>query len=749
VGATKDFSPRVVAGKEGLALGWCHFIRVSELTRTIRLGKPSLFKGTIVDEAGRPVPGATVRICLKNRMMAEYAEIAPLVPESWCITRTDVEGQFVFNNVPKGATADFEVTAPGRASIWTFFDCDPGLDVGEQFLAGRTDIRIKLPLEARLSGAAVEESIGRALAGVPILARPYSRAGWHDHHCPDPVQTDAAGRFELAGLAPDTYQLEAVSDQAGSASLTVTLEAGQTMRDVKMPLSKGIPFEVAVYDIEDEDPVEDADVTVTQKPAESRYVTFSRKVTTDANGLARLRVPPGECEVKVYKSGYGGIFGPQRVQLDPGKMLRHEISLLRTACILSGEVVDGQGQVLSGATVVYQEWGQVRTLTNAKGQFDTSHIGFHIASGRLPSRVRVLARHVPSGLGAIDVLKDPGRSGRLHGRIVLKPAYVLTGRVAEPSGRGIPAACVKLMLAGPPGGPHSRLVTEVTTDANGVYCIRSVPPQSEDLKDAYVVAACAEGFGITTVGKIPFHDDVATPVRLDPIVLQPADQIISGAVEDSNDQPVAKALVRVYGPRLSSRYGPPLRVKTLTDAQGRFRVAGLCEEPLEIYARSPSKQQQTGTAWAYGGNENVRVVLGEKHQFAASLIGKPLPELKDLRTEPASVDADDKVILVCFFDMDQRPSRNCLRQLSEMTHELKAKDVVVVAVQASGIDKKALSEWAANNNILFPVGMVEGDAEKIRFTWGVESLPWLILTNDKHSVVAEGFNLKELDNKIE
>ena len=56
-------------------------------------------------------------------------------------------------------------------------------------------------------------------------------------------------------------------------------------------------------------------------------------------------------------------------------------------------------------------------------------------------------------------------------------------------------------------------------------------------------------------------------------------------------------------------------------------------------------------------------------------------------------------------------------------------------------------EWVEKNKIPFPVGMIKGDEEKTRFTWGVRPLPWLILTDKKHIVTAEGFNLDELDEK--
>jgi hypothetical protein len=44
--------------------------------------------------------------------------------------------------------------------------------------------------------------------------------------------------------------------------------------------------------------------------------------------------------------------------------------------------------------------------------------------------------------------------------------------------------------------------------------------------------------------------------------------------------------------------------------------------------------------------------------------------------------------------------------------------------------------------------MIEGDEEKTRFNWGVRSLPWLIMTDKKHIVQAEGFGINELDEKI-
>jgi len=131
-----------------------------------------------------------------------------------------------------------------------------------------------------------------------------------------------------------------------------------------------------------------------------------------------------------------------------------------------------------------------------------------------------------------------------------------------------------------------------------------------------------------------------------------------------------------------------------------------------------------------------------------SLLGRPLPNFKSIELKFIPEDTKEKGISICFFDMNQRPSRNCIMRLAKQAEQLKRKGVTVVIVQASKIDENTLNEWVKNYNIPFPVGMVQGDEEKTRFTWGIRSLPWMILTDKQHVVTAEGFNPDELNEKL-
>jgi hypothetical protein len=87
-------------------------------------------------------------------------------------------------------------------------------------------------------------------------------------------------------------------------------------------------------------------------------------------------------------------------------------------------------------------------------------------------------------------------------------------------------------------------------------------------------------------------------------------------------------------------------------------------------------------------------------------------------------------------------------QLAKQAEQLKQQGIIVVAVQASKIDENKLNDWVKKYNIPFAVGMVEGDEEKTRFTWGVRSLPWLILTDRKHVIRSGGFGINDLNEKI-
>ncbi len=126
---------------------------------------------------------------------------------------------------------------------------------------------------------------------------------------------------------------------------------------------------------------------------------------------------------------------------------------------------------------------------------------------------------------------------------------------------------------------------------------------------------------------------------------------------------------------------------------------------------------------------------------AKPLKGRPLPNWNGIKPD-GQLTAEGKQLLVCFWDAGQRPSRNLLRQLQKKTDILEEKSISVLLI--SPANSQDATAWLKKNNIAYPAGQITGDLHDIRMKWNVRALPWLILTDTEHTVIAEGFNIDEL-----
>jgi hypothetical protein len=250
-------------------------------------------------------------------------------------------------------------------------------------------------------------------------------------------------------------------------------------------------------------------------------------------------------------------------------------------------------------------------------------------------------------------------------------------------------------------------------------------------------------------------------------VIVPEGGTISGRVvriEDGQKIPIPSVEVKAEQSDRStySHLGFNRDRKTITDSQGRFQFNHLRTKMRSVETRTLEKWQYLPRAWTisyektsrtvvfYEGakTEGIELVVEPDYTNPVSLIDKPLPGFENIKTDFNPDQAKDGRILICFWDMNQRPSRNCIFELVKRTKRLEEKSVAIVLIQASGINENKLKEWIKNNEIPFPIGTIIGNEEKIRFNWGVRSLPWLILADRNHIVRDEGFSVSELNKRI-
>ena len=400
---------------------------------------------------------------------------------------------------------------------------------------------------------------------------------------------------------------------------------------------------------------------------------------------------------------------------------------------VAGVVRDQEGKVVEGAVLQVFSAGN-RVTSDSQGRFDARWRRSMVHTEQEPY---LMAWHIRRNLTAAIIIDES--SDEIE--VTLKPGIVLTGQVTDNSGKPIQNAGVLAVVR---LGRWSSIIGEtIRTNANGRFVVYALP-QWHELQ----VYAGADGYGRSNV-IVPAH--MATGERQDVgrLRLNPANLSVSGKIVDVNDQPVVDATLRVEGK------GQPKIRNIRPDKEGRFRIQGVCEGPLELYANTLAQPRMYARLESYGGDTDAKVILEprgisdrSRPTEPAPRLGKGLLDPKELGIDLEAIEAKGRQIILCFFDLEQRPSRNCLRQLGKRAQELKEKDVVVIAAHASELEEKTLKEWVKTNRIPFTVGMIRGEVEKTKLTWGVRSLPWLILTDHRHVVCAEGFGLDELGQKL-
>jgi hypothetical protein len=145
--------------------------------------------------------------------------------------------------------------------------------------------------------------------------------------------------------------------------------------------------------------------------------------------------------------------------------------------------------------------------------------------------------------------------------------------------------------------------------------------------------------------------------------------------------------------------------------------------------------------------ETITIPARPSEPPAVDLVGKTLPDLTPLGVAPADHPADRPQLAV-LVDAEQRPSRRALSLLAEQSAALKQKGIAVVVLQAAIIDDQAFAMWKKDAALPFPIGRFGADADQARLAWGASALPWLILTDRNHRVLAQGFPLEQLDSKL-
>ena len=402
----------------------------------------------------------------------------------------------------------------------------------------------------------------------------------------------------------------------------------------------------------------------------------------------------------------------------------------------------------------------LRTINFSDDEISYEHISVDVNS------IRIQREDIPKSFFEIDfpdgamiynamtgLTTIKGLPLKTYEQIVKAAGSFIAGTVMDVNGIPIPEVVVRPMLVQTQlsdGRSRARIIQPheqrcAVTDTKGRFAIEL------EQEDSYELRFFPKNFVDTRLRDVPFDEHNLK------VMLEKGGTVTGRAVRIEKGLKVPVADMEVSAEEVRGTTSREHRLKALTDSQGRFQIRYL---NTQLPRRSDNQyrprpwQIRCGPAsenilFDEGKNtQEVELVLKPDPSTAAPLTGKKLPVFDGIKINLNPDQTQDRMMLICFFDMNQRPARNCIIQLNKQAEQLKQQGVAVIGIQAAEVDTTDFNQWLETSDFDFPIGFIEGDPDEIKFNWSIQSLPWLILTDKQHIVRAEGFNLDELDEKI-
>ena len=712
-----------------------------------------LTKGGLLEVAvkeagsGRPITGASVGVSSSTE------------GRRYVSGKTDDNGIAVLRLLPGG----YRMSGPFKAGY--------SAEMGERTVTiqdGQTErTEVSLKAQPKVTGV-IRDPEGIPLAGVELQVMPAGR---------ESVTSDSQGWFELAwdpgfwGERDTTFCLVA---RQSAKNLALAAQIGPDSRDLDLRLRPATTFTGQVVDPNGRG-IAGAGIRVMLNLSNWGSPLDQSPVQTDAHGRFEVKAIPPDNHYRVYASANG--FGRSELDVGEGQLVASgpldvgRIQLPLANLSVSGHVVDTQGNAVADASIEahgFDSGQPERLITKAdpNGSFKLAGVcagQVNIQANAIVAGKRMSGRVVTEGGAAgIRIVVTEGQSPvryirtKTREQIVKPGSRFITGQAVDEKGRPVAdipvgVCCRKTYPDGKPrwsfGGTmnladvtddQGRFVIELKEDGEynllfspryqAAIIVYDVPVGQQDLKVTLPD-------GGTILGRL---------VRM----------------EQGKKTPIPNSEVTVEQPNRASftHLGFDKDRKVMTDAQGRFRVEHLCTEIRTDYAKPEYgprfwavKYGEVSQTVSFGDGvttAEVELVVKPSPKESVSLVGRPMPSFDGIKIDLDQAAAKDKRVLVCFFDMEQRPSRQAILRLSGRAATLSEKGVVAFGVDLSKAEASTRSQWITEQKIQIPIGVAEGDSDEIRATWGVKALPWLILTDKDRKVTADGFAVSDLDKVL-
>ena len=521
----------------------------------------------VVDDAGRPIPGARVTASTLYLSLLVTTGARSGVPDTTTLERrTDDLG-----------VARFEALVPEtysvavRAADYTF----EGLD-NVVVASGRVEhVSVALKRAMSIAGSVVDPD-GGPVAGAYVTG--LLMPGFRQFEA---VQTDTGGRFTLGGLLPGDYMVVTGSEGRGEA-MAPKVRAGEGALRLQLGGAGTLKGRVLLADGKPA-------TRFTLRPYTGdwfRY-TYSRLIeVSDPDGRFSIGLSPAAYQLDVR--GEGGAFTTAKVTVKKDETSELEVRLPPSGAV-AGVVTDADGTHLDGAEVFVKRGGfppepvrEQYTRTDGDGHFvlrnlPLESVKLHVRRTGFATK-EVMATPVAEGTGS-ELTVRLGLGARVVGRVTRKEGKPVAGERLNLS-QGFDFLASRTTFSGDDGSFRFPAV------AAGAWTVSNGRFENASRGQRKNVTVGDEGEVVV---------DFQVEGDLDAIGVIQGRVLVAGA-------PAAKATVYVQDDR-----GAAASVTTETDAEGRYVARGIRPGRATVYVETGTGLSDTEGASVPTSGEPVTV----------------------------------------------------------------------------------------------------------------------------------------------
>ena len=562
----------------------------AHVTVDVRLPRAASISGTVVDQVGAPVEGATVTTDFDD---GQEEDARFLIPDA----KTDSAGRFLLPAVPCGR-GHVKARRTGYVS-------DERTQTGSDRFAleapgSKAQVRLRLRGGVPVSGVVVD-SRGIPVPGAEVaVGTPRSHESTWQMNRLEWQQADEEGRFRLAGLPRGRTVLMRARDENGFSKATkLVMPRTGDVPDQRLTLEQGGRLSGVLR------AARGADVSRRWIYIRASDGALYLYVQTDAMGRFTLDpAPAGTFNVSAWHRGAaapGGGWEPREVTLAWGER-RDDVDLeVPFSATVSGTVVDPSGLPIQGAQVSlrYRVEGKSRSYseeTGAGGHFEFTDVPDHDLVAWVGEH-----EHGPVKSGDENVRIQVERTTRADEQIEVS----VLDEEGQPVGYGSVAA--KYTKQSGSSASSSCLLRE----GRGTI---SLPSRDDSRPCTIKVERADDIFGRPLNSILPSQEIEGALPRQIGLQLSPALRI-TGLVVSEQGTPIVGATVRMRRGQERDQDGDAVeswgyRKSVKTDAEGRFVHERLESGRYALGASAtdgdwrPSKKRV-----AEAGAQDVRLVL--------------------------------------------------------------------------------------------------------------------------------------------